>query len=156
LWQEVHRPIVVVGDTPHITRQLLESCLWRREGLFEHGSSWDKSFVAPWATQEFRGLGNALVLSRVEPGEGDLDFSEMQEALEDYIVRNSLEQAASACLLACRLLWLVKNRFVDALPKPVHSVDLLRGLHTTSGLLPLVDITFSNFRSQLCWLQDIC
>ena len=143
LWKEFHGPIVVVGDNPQHVNFWKAVC-----GEGKNYSSMvrvgDKSFVSPWATQEFRGLGHAIILSRVEPDEGDLDFLEMQEALDDYVVQHSLfEQAASACRLACRLPWLVKNKFVDALPKPVHSVDLLRGLHAPSGSLPAVDITFS-------------
>lgn len=102
LLQEVHRPIVVVGDnTQHLN-------FWRSvcgEGLsyVSHVQIGDKSFVSPWATQEFHSLHNSLVVSRAEPDENDLELLEMQEALEDYVVLHGLyAQAAAASRLASR------------------------------------------------------
>lgn len=142
LWQEIQRPVVVVGDNARHVNFWKTVC---GEGMSFVSTVQveEKTFISPWASLEFRGLQNALVLSEAEPDENDLEFLEMQEALEDYVVRHSLfAQAAGASRVASRLPWLMKNKFVDALPKPVHTIDILRGLRTTSEHLPATDITF--------------
>jgi hypothetical protein len=105
-----------------------------------------KKFVSPWATLGFKGLLKALIVTTTPADAGeeeDMQFLEMQEALEDYVSHHGLfEQAQAAARLATRLPWLIKYKFVDKLPQSVHSIDLLRGLHTTEGALPLEDITF--------------
>lgn len=105
-----------------------------------------KKFVSPWATLGFKGLLKDLIVTTTPAdvsGEEDMELLEMQEALEDYVAYHGLfEQAQAAARLATRLPWLIKYKFVDMLPQPVHSIDLLRGLHTKEGGLPLEDITF--------------
>jgi hypothetical protein len=90
----------------------------------------------------FKGLLKALVVSAAEPDDGDMGFLEMQEALNDYIVCHGLvDQAQSAARLASRLPWLVKYKYVDTMPQPVHSADLLHGSAKTTLLKE--DITSS-------------
>lgn len=109
--------------------------------IFEAG---DKNFCSPWAMLGFKGLLNALIVTEVEPYNGDLNFLEMQEAIEDYIVQHRLyAQAEASSRLASRLPWLVKYNFIDTMPMPIHSADLLRGIsRSTGGTLPSEDITF--------------
>ena len=105
----------------------------------------DQKFVSPWASLGFKGLLKALVVSTANPDEyceGDMDYLEMQEALEDYIAHHGLfSQALAAARLASRLPWLVRYKFVDALPQPIHCIDLLPGLQSTKEASKWEDVT---------------
>jgi hypothetical protein len=142
LRQELYRPIVVVNKDPRYVNFWKTVC---SEGknfttLVEIG---EKRFQSPWAMLAFRGLHNALILSEAEPSDGDLEFLEMQEALDEYIVHHGLfAQAEAASRLASRLPWLVKYKFVESLPWPIHTADLDRGLQKVTGSLPREDVTF--------------
>ena len=51
-----------------------------------------------------RVLANALILSEAEPADGDLEFLDSQEALDQYVAHHGLfAQAAAASRLASRL-----------------------------------------------------
>ena len=105
----------------------------------------EKQFQSPWAMLGFKGLHNALILSEAEPVDRDLEFLEMQEALDNYVEHQGLfVQAEAASRLASRLPWLVKYKFVESLPLPIHVTDLDRGfgLRKPTGSLPEKDITF--------------
>jgi hypothetical protein len=142
LCQEFNRPIVVVENNPRYVN------FWRNvcgdgmdfASLVEAGG---KRFGSPWAMLGFKGLLKALVVSEAEPDQDDLEFLEMQEALEAYIKHHGLfAQAVAASRLASRLPWLVKYKFVDTMPQPIHSADLVPGRKTRNGSLPTADITF--------------
>jgi len=142
LWQEFNRPIVVVKNNPRYVN------FWRTvcgdgmnfASVVEAGS---KKFVSPWAMIGFKGLLKSLIVSEAKPDDGELEFLDMQEALEDYIVIYGLfDQANAASRLAFRLPWLVRYKFLDSMPQPIHSADLLHGLQLTNGSLPTEDITF--------------
>lgn len=143
IWQNVNRPIIVVGANPRYVNFWKTVCGdgMTHADVFEAGG---KTFCSPWAMLGFKGLLNALIVTEVEPYDGDLDFLEMQEALEDYIVQHRLyTQAETSGRLASRLPWLVKYNFVDSMPMSTHSADLLRGSsRSIEGTLPNEDITF--------------
>lgn len=121
------RPIVVVSNNSRYVNFWKMVC---RDGagfasLIEAGG---KKFCSPWAALGFKGLLNALIVSTAEPNDGDMDFLEMQEALDDYVnCHNLIHQASAAARLASRLPWLVKYKYVDIMPQPIHSADLLEG-----------------------------
>jgi hypothetical protein len=145
LWREFSRPIVVVSNNPRFVKFWKNVC-GDGTGFFSVVDTGKKKFVSPWASLGFKGLLKALIVSAANPDDdgekGDLEYLEMQEALEDYVVHHGLfSQALAAARLASRLPWLVKYKFVDALPQPIHCIDLLHGLQTTHGSLPLEDIT---------------
>jgi hypothetical protein len=141
LYRDFERPIVAVSNNSRYVN------FWKMvcgdgtnfASLIEAGG---KRFCSPWAGLGFRGLLKALVASAAEPEDGDMEFLEMQEALDDYIVCHGLvDQAQSAARLASRLPWLVKYKYIDTMPQPVHSADLLCGSGKTTLLKE--DITFS-------------
>lgn len=143
LSQEVDRPIVVVRSNPRFVN------FWRTvcgdgmnfASLVESGG---RKFGSPWGMLGFKGLLKALIVSEAKPDDGDLEFLEMKEALEDYVGHYGLfGQAEAASRLASRLPWLVKYKFVDTLPQPIHSADLVRGLQMTNGSPPNEDITLT-------------
>ena len=81
--QELYRPIVVVNKDPRYVN------FWKT--VCSDGKNFTtlveirgKQFQSPWAMLGFRGLHNALILSEAEPADRDLEFLEMQEALDDY------------------------------------------------------------------------
>jgi hypothetical protein len=133
LRKEFARPIVVVSDNPRYVKFWKNVCGDGSEfsSVIDTGKT---KFVSPWALLGFKGLLKALIVSTANPedsGEGDMDSLEMQEALEDYISHHRLfSQALAAARLASRLPWLLKYKFVDALPQPIHCIDLLPGLQT--------------------------
>jgi hypothetical protein len=140
-YSDFGRPIVAVSNNPRYVN------FWKMvcgdgtnfASIIEAG---EKRFCSPWAGLGFRGLLKALVASAAEPDDGDMEFLEMQEALDDYIVCHGLvDQAQSAARLASRLPWLVKYKYIDTLPQPVHSADLLHG--SVKKTLLKEDITFS-------------
>jgi hypothetical protein len=121
----IDRPIVVVSDNPRYVNFWKMVC-GDGTGFASLIGSGGKKFSSPWAALGFKGLLKALVVSAAEPNDGDLDFLEMQEALDDYVNCHGLiHQASAAARLASRLPWLVKYKFVDIMPQPVHSADLL-------------------------------
>lgn len=144
LRQEFAQPIVVVNDNPRYVKFWKNVCGDGTEfsSVVDTGK---KKFVSPWASLGFKGLLKALIVSAANPddiGEGDMDYLEMQEALEDYITYHGLfSQALAEARLASRLPWLVKYKFVDALPQPIHCIDLLPGLRTTQDSSAWEDIT---------------
>jgi len=121
------RPIVVVGNNPRYVT------FWRMvcgdgTGFASLVESGGKKFCSPWAALGFKGLLKALIVTTAEPDGGDMDFLEMHQALNDYVNCHGLVyQAACAARLASRLPWLVKYKYVDIMPQPVHSADLLEG-----------------------------
>ena len=140
--QEIYRPIVVVNKDPRYVNFWKTVCSDGKNftTLVEIGG---KRFQSPWAMLGFRGLHNALILSEDEPADGDLEFLEMQEALDDYVAHHRLfAQAEAASRLASRLPWLVKYKFVESLPWPIHVADLDRVLRKATGSLPNKDVTF--------------
>lgn len=142
LWQEFSKPVVFVSNNPRYVNFWTTIC---GDGMnfVSILATGGKKFGSPWAMLGFKGLLKALIVSEAEPDDGDLEVLEMQEALEDYVVRHGLHaQAKAASRLASRLPWLAKNKFVDAMPQPLHSTDLLRGYVARSGSLPNVDVTF--------------
>jgi len=143
LREEFARPIVLVSENPRFVKFWKNVCGDGTE--FSSVVKAGKKFVSPWASLGFKGLLNSLILSAANPDdcqEGDMDLLEMQEALEDYIKQHTLfSQALSAAKLASRLPWLLKYKFLDALPQPIHSMDLLHRLGTTSGPPQFEDIS---------------
>lgn len=129
LMRELTRPLVVVTDNPRYVKFWKNVC---GDGTdFSSVIDTGKKFVSPWASLGFKGLLKVLIVSSVDPddSEGDMEYLDMQEALEDYITQHRLfSQALAAARLASRLPWLVKYKFVDALPQPIHCIDLLPGL----------------------------
>jgi hypothetical protein len=144
LRQEFARPIVAVNDNPRYVKFWKNVCGDGTE-FSSVVKTATKRFVSPWASLGFKGLLNALIVSAANPDDtcdGDMDYLEMEEALEDYIAHHGLfSQALAAARLASRLPWLVKYKFVDALPQPIHCIDLLLGLRTTQDLSTWEDIT---------------
>jgi hypothetical protein len=102
-------------------------------GWYEFREFGGKKFGSPRAMLGFKGLLNALIVNEAEPDDGGLNFLEMQEALDDYVVHHDLFAQTVAAS------WLVKYKFVDTMPQSIHSADLVRGRHT-SGSLPPEDI----------------
>jgi len=114
LRQEFSRPIVVVRDNPRYVKFWKNICGDGTE--FSSVINTDKKFVSPWASLGFKGLLKALIVSTANPDEsceGDMDYLEMQEALDDYIAHHGLfSQALAAARLASRLPWLVRYKFL--------------------------------------------
>jgi hypothetical protein len=90
-WRDLNRPIVAVNNNPRYVN------FWRMVcgdgmnfiSLVETGG---KRFSSPWARLGFKGLLKAVIVSSAEPAaeEGDMEFLEMQAALEDYVSYHGL------------------------------------------------------------------
>jgi hypothetical protein len=144
LLEELSRPIVVVNKDPRYVSFWKAVCS-EGKGFTTLVQIGEEQFQSPWAMLGFKCLHNALILSEAAPVNRNLDLLEMQEALDDYVEHHGLfAQAKAASRLASRLPWLVKYKFVEFLPLPIHATDLDRGLglQKPADSLPEKDVTF--------------